>query len=70
MQQIICGDGGWVNIREAAAHLGMSTAFLRKRVRQGTIPFTRLGNKSLRFRKSDLDRWAEAHGCDSRERNS
>ena len=53
----------WWNIRQAASHLGMSVAFLRKAVRQRRIPFVRVGSKALRFRKEDLDRWFEANGC-------
>ena len=53
----------WCNIREAAAHIGMSIAFLRKLVRFRKVPFARLGSKALRFRKADLDSWAEANGC-------
>ena len=54
---------GWWNIRESAEYLGVSVAFLRKAVRLKKIPFARLGTKALRFRRSDLDRWAEASGC-------
>ncbi len=52
----------WCDIREAAKHLAVSTAFLRKRVRLREIPYARAG-KVLRFRKADLDRWLEANGC-------
>lgn len=48
------------DIRRTAKYLGMSIAFIRKGVRQRSIPFVRIGNKALRFRKADLDRWAEA----------
>jgi len=53
------------DIRRTAKYLGMSIAFIRKGVRQRSIPFVRIGNKALRFRKADLDRWAEAGGCDA-----
>jgi excisionase family DNA binding protein len=53
----------WWDIRKAAAHLGMSVAFLRKAVRLRKVPFARAGTKSLRFRRSDLDCWLEANGC-------
>ena len=53
----------WCNIRQAAAHLGVSVGFIRKSVRLKQIPFARLGTKALRFRRSELDRWAEANGC-------
>ncbi len=54
---------GWWNIKQAATHLGVSVAFLRKAVRLRKIPFARAGAKSLRFRRADLDRWLEANGC-------
>jgi excisionase family DNA binding protein len=49
-------DGLW-NISSTAKYLGMSVAFLRKAVRQKRIPFVRIGDKSLRFSKKDLDAW-------------
>jgi excisionase family DNA binding protein len=53
----------WCNIRQAAAHLGISISFIRKAVRLKQIPFARLGSKALRFRRSELDRWAQTNGC-------
>lgn len=53
----------WCNIKAAAAHLGVSVAFLRKAVRLRKVPFARAGSKVLRFRRSDLDRWLEANSC-------
>jgi excisionase family DNA binding protein len=54
----VCWD-----LKIAARYLGVSASYVRKRVRQKGIPFFRLGNKILRFRKEDLDRWLEANGC-------
>jgi excisionase family DNA binding protein len=56
-------DTEWITIKEAARQLHVSTAFLRKGVRLRRIPFARAGTKSLRFRRSDLDRWLESNGC-------
>ncbi len=53
----------WLAIRDAAAYLRVSVSFIRKLVRHRRIPFARLGTKALRFRRSDLDRWVEAHSC-------
>ena len=53
----------WCNINQAASHIGMSVAFLRKAVRQRRISFVRVGSKALRFRPSDLDRWLESNSC-------
>lgn len=58
----------WWNIKQAAAYLGVSIAFLRKSVRLRKIPFARIGSKSLRFRRTDLDRWVETQSCNG-ERN-
>ena len=52
----------WLNIRQAAIHVGMSVAFMRKAVRNHSVPFVRVGSKALRFRLSDLDRWMESSG--------
>jgi excisionase family DNA binding protein len=49
-------EGLW-NIGSAAKYIGMSVAFLRKAVRQKRIPFTRIGDKALRFSRKDLDAW-------------
>jgi excisionase family DNA binding protein len=60
-QQNRIGDGGgWWNIRRASQYLAMSEAFVRKFVRLRQIPFVRVGSKSVRFRKTDLDDWV--HG--------
>jgi excisionase family DNA binding protein len=56
----------WVNIRQAAEHLGLSVAFLRKAVRQKRVPYARAGSKALRFRKAELDAWMEQHSCDGK----
>jgi excisionase family DNA binding protein len=50
----------WWDIRRAACYLGMSVAFLRKRVRLREVPFVRVGTKALRFRQADLDAWLNA----------
>lgn len=64
MLQNTANSSEWFNIRQAAAHLGISVSFIRKAVRLRRIPFARLGSKALRFRRSELDRWANANGCD------
>ena len=53
----------WLNIRQAAAHIGTSVAFLRKSVRLKKVPFARAGTKVLRFKRSELDKWLEANSC-------
>lgn len=51
------------NLTTVARYLRVSPSYIRKRVRHKEIPFFRLGNKILRFRKEDLDRWLESNGC-------
>lgn len=40
---------------EAAAYLRVSIRTLDELVRTGKIPFSRVGKRSVRFQKSDLD---------------
>jgi excisionase family DNA binding protein len=58
--QSFSSDGLW-NITSTAKYLGMSVAFLRKAVRQKKIPYSRIGDKVLRFSKRDLDAWVAAY---------
>ena len=53
----------WLNVREAAAHIGMNVGFIRKAVRNRTIPHSRVGTKSLRFDREASDAWLSANGC-------
>ena len=53
----------WLNLREAAQHIGMSAGFVRKAVRQRTIPHSRVGTKALRFDREMLDAWMAAGSC-------
>lgn len=51
---------------EVAQQLGVSRAWVSARVKDGTLPFLRLGPKLLRFRPSDLDAYVEQQqgaGC-------
>jgi len=52
----------WLNVRDAAAHIGMSIGFVRKGVRNRTIPHSRVGTKALRFDREALDNWMAANG--------
>jgi excisionase family DNA binding protein len=56
-------DKKWLTISEAARHIGMSVAFLRKGVRLRSVPHTRVGAKALRFNREALDAWLSANGC-------
>jgi excisionase family DNA binding protein len=48
-----------MNVRQAAAYLGVSTDTLYKYVGEQSIPAFRLGNR-WRFKKSLLDQWMDA----------
>jgi excisionase family DNA binding protein len=62
--------GDWLTITQAGRYLNVSVAFLRKRVRTHSVPFARIGSKSLRFRRSDLDSWMEVNSSGGESRNN
>jgi excisionase family DNA binding protein len=47
---------GWINLRDAAAHLNVSKSFLYQKGQSLGIPRVKLGSK-YRYKKSDLDAW-------------
>ena len=47
----------WLTIGETARYIGMSVGFLRNAVRTHSIPFSRVGSKSLRFDRAVVDQW-------------
>jgi excisionase family DNA binding protein len=53
----------WLGIEAAAKHLGLSISYIRKLVRTRRIPFTRVGDKVLRFERGALDNWMAAQSC-------
>jgi excisionase family DNA binding protein len=56
-------DKKWLTISEAARHIGMSVGFLRRAVRLRTVPYARIGTKTLRFDRSALDQWLNSASC-------
>lgn len=43
---------------ELGEYVGLSTGTLRRKVREGSIPYVRIrGGRSIRFRKADIDDW-------------
>jgi excisionase family DNA binding protein len=52
----------WMDIRKTARYISMSVGFVRKAVRNKSIPFTRIGSKALRFDRDALDEWLAAQG--------
>lgn len=49
----------WMNTAEAAIYLRVTPQALRNRVYQGTVPHYKF-QRSLRFKRSELDRMLEA----------
>ena len=47
-----------LDVREAAAYLALAPETVRRLVRRGELPHTRVG-KAIRFRLEDLDRYLE-----------
>jgi len=48
-------DANLITIRESAAILRLSVSCLRSWVLHKTIPFVKLHNKVIRFRRADID---------------
>jgi len=47
--------------RDVAGLLGLSIASVLRRWRAGELPGFRLSSNVLRFRRSDIDAWLDAH---------
>lgn len=57
-----------MNTSEAAAYLSVSKAFLeRDRWAGATIPFVRVGTRTVRYKPSDLDEYIERRRTRSTE---
>lgn len=51
-----------LNTNQAAAYLGVSKSFLEKdRWRGATIPFVKVGRRTIKYRPADLDQFIEEH---------
>lgn len=51
---------------EAAFYIGLTESYLRQQRSQGNPdqpPYLRIG-RTIRYRRSDLDDWLEAHRCE------
>lgn len=55
-------DSRLVKIDFLAAYLGVSKATIRKWVRDQTIPFIKVGGRSIRFSLSEINAWMEHKG--------
>ncbi len=58
----------YLSATDAAEYIGMSESYLAK-LRMGTLPqvgpkFLRVGSRTIRYRRKDLDHWMESKGCE------
>lgn len=53
-------DKEWLTNSEAMTYLGMSRSSLQRLRAEGTLPFSKLGAGTIRYRKSDIDRFLES----------
>lgn len=60
-----------LNLSQAAAYLGLSKSFLYKKTsRRDGIPFYKIGNKLIYFRRSELDAWLLSNRQNTQEENA
>jgi len=55
-------NDGYLSVEHAAAYLDLTVCALRERMKRGSIPawcWTRMGGTSIRFIKSELDKWLQ-----------
>ena len=50
------GEGAYCNISQAAAILGVSRVSIWRWIRAGQLPAARLGHRTIRIKREDLDR--------------
>jgi excisionase family DNA binding protein len=51
--------GRWITLKEAAAHLNVSTSYLYQKGDSVGIPRYKIGNK-FRYKLSELDTWVQS----------
>ncbi len=49
----------WLTYEQAAQRLGVHKSTIRKAVRSGALPVTRMGYRLVRIRCSDFDVWVQ-----------
>ncbi len=54
-------NGRWITLKEAAAHLNVSTSYLYQKGDSVGVPRYKIGNK-FRYKLSDLDTWVQSQG--------
>ena len=47
----------WLNKGQTSEYLGVSRVFLDKLIKSQSLPCKRIGTRSYRFKKADLDDW-------------
>ena len=47
----------WLNKGQTSEYLGVSRVFLDKLINSQSLPCKRIGTRSYRFKKADLDDW-------------
>lgn len=52
----------WVSTKEIAEHLGVTMETVRKWIKAGNIPCSRVG-KLWKFKKSEVDAWVKSGGA-------
>jgi excisionase family DNA binding protein len=53
----------WLDVTDAAAHLGLTENAIRGLVKRKQIPFHRTKNGRLRFAVTELDHWVRTGAC-------
>ena len=59
----------WVSTKEIAEHLGVTMETVRKWIKAGTIPCSRVG-KLWKFKKSEVDVWVKSGGAVEDKKNA
>jgi len=52
-------NGRWMTLKEAAAHLNVSTSYLYQKGDSVGVPRCKIGNK-FRYKLSELDNWVQS----------
>lgn len=50
----------WMTAQEAADYVGLALGTVWNKARAGEMPSYRVGKRSYRFRRSELDAWIES----------
>lgn len=65
----VAATARWFSIQEAAAHLRMSTSFVRAAIRDGRLPASRAG-RAIRIGPTDLERLIAPHASSTRMKDA